>query len=109
VYQRGFWHEPEVLTVKTRCGQLDKTSVDESSGDQEGSDERTGNQLSNRWARCGVTGAVRSWSFMTPHSQDKKAAERQAKLEKVLAEEHERGGKHEYRIELPDQRQGELE
>jgi len=40
--QASFWHEPEVLTVKTRCGQLDKISVDESGGDQEGSDERAG-------------------------------------------------------------------
>jgi hypothetical protein len=34
---------------------------------------------------------------------DKKAAERQATwLEKVLAEEHEREGKHADRIQLPD-------
>jgi Phage integrase family len=40
--QASFWHEAEVLTAETRCGQLDKISVDESSGDQEGSDERAG-------------------------------------------------------------------
>jgi site-specific recombinase XerD len=40
--QASFWREPEVLTAKTRCEQLDKISVNESSGDQEGSDERAG-------------------------------------------------------------------
>ena len=38
-----------------------------------------------------------------PAFADKKIAEKQAKwLEKVLAEEHERDGKHADRIELPD-------
>jgi hypothetical protein len=38
-----------------------------------------------------------------PKSADKWVAEKQAKwLEKVLAEEHERDGKHSDRIELPD-------
>jgi hypothetical protein len=38
-----------------------------------------------------------------PASVDKWVAEKQAKwLEKVLAEEHERGKKHPDRIELPD-------
>ena len=38
-----------------------------------------------------------------PAFVDKKIAEKQAKwLEKVLAEEHERDGKHPDRIELPD-------
>ena len=38
-----------------------------------------------------------------PQSVDKRVAEKQAKwLEKVLAEEHEREGKHADRIELPD-------
>jgi hypothetical protein len=38
-----------------------------------------------------------------PRSVDKGVAEKQAKwLEKVLAEEHERDGKHADRIELPD-------
>jgi hypothetical protein len=38
-----------------------------------------------------------------PRSVDKSVAEKQAKwLEKVLAEEHERDGKHADRIELPD-------
>ncbi len=38
----SFCREPEVLMVKTRCGQLDKMSLNESSGDQEGPDERAG-------------------------------------------------------------------
>jgi hypothetical protein len=38
-----------------------------------------------------------------PQSMDKRVAGRQARwLEKVLAEEHERDGKHSDRIELPD-------
>jgi hypothetical protein len=38
----------------------------------------------------------------SPQSVDKRVAEKQAKwLEKVLAEEHERDGKHPDRIELP--------
>jgi hypothetical protein len=40
--QASFWNEAEVLTAKTRCGQPDKISVNESGGDQEGSDERAG-------------------------------------------------------------------
>jgi integrase len=40
--QVSLWHEPEGQITKTRCGQLDKISVDESSGRQEGSDERAG-------------------------------------------------------------------
>jgi hypothetical protein len=37
-----------------------------------------------------------------PQSTDKRVAEKQARwLEKVLAEEHERDGKHSDRIELP--------
>jgi site-specific recombinase XerD len=39
--QASFSREPEVLT-KTRCGQVDKISVEESSGAQKGSDERAG-------------------------------------------------------------------
>jgi hypothetical protein len=38
-----------------------------------------------------------------PQSVDKRVSEEQARwLEKVLAEEHERDGKHSDRIELPD-------
>ena len=40
--QTSFWDEPEVLTVRIRCEQLDKMSVDEGGGDQERSDERAG-------------------------------------------------------------------
>jgi integrase len=40
--QVSFCREPEALPAKTRGGQLDKISVDESSGDQKGSDERAG-------------------------------------------------------------------
>jgi hypothetical protein len=40
--QASFWRKPEVLTAKTRGGPRDKISVDESSGDQEGSDEGAG-------------------------------------------------------------------
>jgi hypothetical protein len=39
----------------------------------------------------------------TPQSVDTRVAEKQARwLEKVLADEHERGRKHSDRIELPD-------
>ena len=38
--QVSLWREPEVLTVKTQCGQLDKIALHESGGDQRGSDAR---------------------------------------------------------------------
>jgi hypothetical protein len=40
--QTTLWHEPEVLTVKTPCGQLDKIPVNEGGGDQERSNGRAG-------------------------------------------------------------------
>jgi site-specific recombinase XerD len=41
--QASFWDEPENFAV--RCGQLDRMSADESSGDQEGSDQRKATSL----------------------------------------------------------------
>src|SRR5213076_168811 len=38
----SFCQQTETPTAKTNCEQLDKISVNESSGDQEGSDERAG-------------------------------------------------------------------
>jgi site-specific recombinase XerD len=43
--QASLCSEPEVLTPKTQCGQLDKISVDESSGAQKGSNERAGTRF----------------------------------------------------------------
>lgn len=43
--QASLWSEPELQTLKTRCGQLDKISVDESNCDQEGADERGGTRF----------------------------------------------------------------
>jgi hypothetical protein len=61
-------------------------------------------RASKRWERSGVRVAARSFSSgTTQNSADKWVAAKQAKwLEKVLAEEHERDGKHADRIELPD-------
>lgn len=39
--QTSFWRDTD-LTTRTGCTQLDKISINESSGDQEGSDERAG-------------------------------------------------------------------
>jgi hypothetical protein len=61
--QASCCREPEVLTAKTQCGQLDKISVDESSGGRERSTERAGISLQgNRRASC-VTVVARSSSF----------------------------------------------
>ena len=43
--QVNFCRETEATTAKTNCRQLDKISVNESSGDQERSDERTGTSM----------------------------------------------------------------
>ena len=43
--QASFCREPEVLAAKTRGGQADKISVDESSGVQKGSDARAGTRF----------------------------------------------------------------
>ena len=43
--QASFWCESDGLTTKTGRTQLDKISINEGSGDQEGSDKRAGTSL----------------------------------------------------------------